>query len=72
MKFKTNAKCAGCRSSILSAMQNKFPDMEWSMDLDNVDKVLECHGIPDDQERAQQILKTLEETGFRGSWLPSI
>lgn len=69
MKFQTNARCAGCKSAIMDAVQNKFPNMEWSMDLDNVDKVLECHGIPDVEEKAAQILKTIEETGFKGSWI---
>ena len=69
MKFKTNARCAGCKSAIMSAVQNKFPDMEWSMDIDDIDKVLECQGIPDNEERAAQIIKTIEETGFKGSWI---
>lgn len=69
MKFKTNARCAGCKSAIMSAVQNKFPDMEWSMDIDDIDKVLECHGIPDNEEQAAQIIKAIEETGFKGSWI---
>lgn len=69
MKFKTNAKCGGCKTAILNAVQSKFPDMQWSMDLDSVDKVLECHGVPEDGEKAAQILKTIEETGFKGSWI---
>lgn len=71
MKFKTNAKCGGCKAAILGAVQSKYPDMQWSMDLDNVDKVLECHGIPDDAAKAREIEKTIEETGFKGSWLPA-
>lgn len=69
MKFKTNARCAGCKTAILSAMNNNFPNAEWSMDLENVDKVLEVHGIPEDSEHAAQVLKTLKETGFDGSWI---
>ncbi len=69
MKFKTNAKCAGCSGAILGAVRAKFPNAEWSLDLENVDKVLECHGIPDDPEQAARIIKTIEETGFQGSWL---
>ena len=71
MKFKTNAKCGGCKTAIMGAVQQKFPNMEWSMDLDNADKMLECHGIPDDAEKAAEIVKTIEETGFKGSWLPA-
>lgn len=71
MKFKTNARCGGCKAAIISAVENKFPDMEWSMDLDNADKVLECHGVADDAAKAQEIVKTIEETGFKGSWIPA-
>lgn len=69
MKFKTNAKCGGCRNAILAAVNEKFPDMKWSMELESADKVLECHGIPEDAEKAAQIVKTIEETGFQGAWL---
>lgn len=69
MKFKTNARCAGCQTAILNAMNAKFPDKQWSLDLDSVDKVLEAHGVPEDAALAEQVLKTLEETGFKGSWL---
>ncbi len=69
MKFKTNAKCGGCQTAILNAMQSKFPNAQWSMDLNSVDKILEVHGLPEDAEHAAQVEKTLEETGFKGSWL---
>ncbi len=69
MKFKTNAKCAGCSSAILGAVRSKFPNQEWSLDLSTEDKVLENHGVPDDSEQAAQVVKTIEETGFKGSWL---
>lgn len=71
MKFKTNAKCGGCSTKILSGVRSKFHDMEWSMDLENADKVLECHGVPDDSEKARQIEAAIAETGFQGSWLPA-
>lgn len=69
MKFKTNAKCGGCRSAIFKAVNDKFPNAKLSMDLDDVDKVLEIHGIPEDSATASQVLKTIEETGFKGSWI---
>lgn len=69
MKFKTNARCEGCKAKILEAMGRKFPNAEWSMDLENADKVLEVHGVPEDSEHAAEVIKTLEETGFKGSWL---
>lgn len=70
MKFKTNAKCAGCADTILTGIRSRFPDMNWSLDLENTDKVLECHGIPDDETKARQIENAVAETGFKGTWLP--
>ena len=52
MKFKTNARCEGCKAKILEAVGRKFPNAEWSMDLENADKVLEVHGVPEDSEHA--------------------
>ncbi len=72
MKFKTNAKCNGCKTAILNEVKNRFPDAEWSMDLENVDKVLEVHGIPENAEMAAQVEKTLAETGFNGSWIQPV
>ncbi len=69
MKFKTNAKCAGCSSAILKAMNAKFPNEEWTLDLNTADKILENHGVPADAEKAAQVIKTLEETGFKGAWI---
>lgn len=69
MQFKTNAKCVGCENAILDKMNQQFPNYRWSMNLEHVDKILECHGVPDDSEKAAQVLKTLEETGFKGSWI---
>lgn len=71
MRFKTNAKCGGCKAAIMNAVQSKFPDMNWSMEVESADKVLECHGMPDDSAKAAEIVKTIEETGFKGSWLPA-
>ncbi|MDE6793527.1 MAG: hypothetical protein K2J48_10650 [Muribaculaceae bacterium] len=69
MQFSTNAKCTHCQSTILNAMRSRFPNAEWSLDLENADKVLTVHGIPEDADHASQVLKTLEETGFKGAWL---
>lgn len=69
MKFKTNAKCGGCKTAILQAVQKRFPNAEWSMELDSADKVLEVHGLPEDAATVAEIEKTIAETGFNGSWL---
>lgn len=71
MKFKTNAKCGGCSKAILGEMNRRFPNYQWSLDLDTADKVLECHGVPDNAEEAAQVVKAIEETGFKGAWLQS-
>ncbi|MBD5311440.1 MAG: heavy metal transport/detoxification protein [Muribaculaceae bacterium] len=69
MQFKTNARCQGCSAAILKAMNEKFPNASWSMDLENTDKILEGHGLPENAETAAQVEKTLAETGFKGSWI---
>lgn len=69
MKFKTNAKCGGCKSAILNAVRQEFPDAEWSLDLDSEDKILEARGIPENEETAWKVLNILQNTGFQGSWL---
>lgn len=70
MKFKTNARCGGCKAAILGAVESRFPDMKWEMEVESEDKVLECHGIPDDTDKAAEITRTIEETGFKGTWIP--
>jgi len=69
MKFKTNAKCAGCSAAILKAMNARFPGEEWTLDLGSADKILENHGVSDNADKAMEVIKTLEETGFKGSWI---
>ncbi|MBD5205681.1 MAG: heavy metal transport/detoxification protein [Bacteroides sp.] len=70
MKFKTDASCGHCKATILKAMQAKFPNAEWNLDLEHADKILEVHGLPENAENAAMVEKTLEETGFKGTWLP--
>lgn len=69
MKFKTNARCGGCKTAILQEMNKRFPNAEWDLDLESADKVLEAHGVPEDAEMAARVVKAIEETGFKGSWL---
>lgn len=72
MRFKTNAKCAGCSKAILDAVSGRFPDAEWTLDLDSADKVLEVHGLPEDAATAAEVEKTVQEAGFTGSWIRPI
>lgn len=69
MQFKTNANCAHCEAQILAGMRSRFPNGQWSMDLESADKVLEVHGIPEDAEHAAKVEAAIAETGFKGSWI---
>ena len=69
MDFKTNAKCQDCVASIKMAVKRKFPDADLDLELENADKVLHVHGIPEDAEHAAQVESAIKEAGFQGSWL---
>lgn len=69
MDFKTNAECKNCVAAITKAVQSKFPDAKLSLDLQDADKVLHVHGIPEDSEHAAQVENAIQEAGFHGSWL---
>lgn len=71
MKFKTNAKCGGCSATILKGVRAKFPEYEWSLNLDTPDKVLEMQGVADDPSLAAEVEKTISSVGFMGTWLPA-
>ncbi|MDE6716554.1 MAG: heavy metal transport/detoxification protein [Muribaculaceae bacterium] len=70
MRFKTNAKCEGCKTTILNHLQSRFPNENWTLDLENSDKVLEMHGVPDDETQAREVEAAVAETGFKGTWMP--
>ena len=69
MDFKTNARCKDCVAGILKAVHSKFPDAELNLDLENADKVLHVHGVPEDEQHAAQIESAIKEAGFQGAWL---
>lgn len=69
MKFKINAKTSDSEASILQAIKRKFPDAQLKFELQNADKVLEVHGIPEDSNHASQVESAIKETGFDGAWL---
>lgn len=69
MKFKTNARCSGCKAAIFDAVGKEFPDAQLSMDLEDADKVLEVQGVPENQENAWKVLNIIQATGFKGSWI---
>lgn len=69
MDFKTNAKCKDCTEAISLAVRRKFPNAELKFELENSDKVLHVHGVPEDSEHAAQIESAIKESGFEGAWL---
>lgn len=69
MRFKTNAKCQDCMAAITREVHRKFPDAELKFELENTDKVLHIHGLPENSENAAQIEAAIKEAGFQGSWL---
>lgn len=69
MKFKTNAKCEDCMAAIQKAVRNKFPDADLKFELENTDKVLHVHGVPEDSSHVAQIESAIKEAGFEGSWV---
>ena len=69
MDFKTNAKCQDCIDAIKKAVERKFPDADYKLELETTDKVLHIHGIPEDSDHAAQVESAIREAGFEGSWL---
>lgn len=69
MQFKTNAKCQDCVAAIKLAVKRKFPDADLKLELENTDKVLHVHGVPEDSEHAAQIESAIKEAGFEGAWM---
>ena len=69
MDFKTNAKCPDCVAAIKREVHRKFPDAKLELELENADKVLHVHGVPENSENAAQIESAIKEAGFQGSWL---
>ena len=69
MQFKTNAKCSDCEAAIKSAVTSKFPNAELKFDVENDDKVLHVHGLPEDSQHAAQVESAIKEAGFQGAWL---
>ncbi len=68
MKFKTNAKCGGCTSAILKAIDSLAPASAWEFDLASPDKTLTYVGdapAPD----ASSVMSAIEKAGFKASVL---
>lgn len=63
IRFKTNARCAGCSAAIKKALAHIAPEGEWNIDLTSPDRVLTYTGAgaPD----ADAVMKAVEKAGFK-------
>ncbi len=71
MLFTVNAQEEASRDALLNHVQSQFPNARWNSDLQTADRYLEVHGIPEDAETAAKVVKSIEETGFKGAWVES-
>lgn len=63
MKFKTNAKCGGCTSAIISALSFIAPASDWQFDLSSPDKTLTYVGSAEiDPEK---VVSIIAKAGFK-------
>lgn len=63
MKFKTNAKCGGCSSAIISALSSLAPASDWSLDLSTPDKILTYSG--DKAISPEEVVDIITKAGFK-------
>jgi copper chaperone len=59
--LKTNVKCGACVAAITPEM-DKLPNIEWSVDLKNPDRVLTVKG----DTSVDKIVAALEKAGYQG------
>lgn len=69
MLFTVNAHDEATRDALLNHLQTQFPNARWNNNLQTADSYLEVHGIPEDAETAAQVIRSIEETGFKGAWV---
>ena len=69
MDFKTTAKCSDCVAAIKETLKRKFPNEDIKLELEDTDRVLHVHGLPEDTLHARQVEDAIKEAGFEGSWL---
>ena len=70
MKFKTNIKCSGCVGKATPYLDKVAGEENWSVDLDNPEKVLTISA--DDDLSAEEIIQTVQEAGYKAEQLPGI
>lgn len=65
MRFKTNAKCGGCVSAIGAKLNRILSSDDWSINLDDPDKVLEVRV----DIAPEIVVATVKEAGFKAERL---
>lgn len=68
MKFKTNARCGGCKAAITEALATLAPASDWQMDLESPDKVLTYTGSLN--LNPEEVMAIVRQTGFSIEQLP--
>lgn len=62
LKFKTNINCGNCKAKVTPLLDQKEGITDWTVDLDNPDKVLsvEAQGVSE-----QEVIETIAKAGFK-------
>lgn len=63
IRFKTNARCAGCSAAIKKALAHIAPEAEWDIDLTVPDRILTYNGA--DSPDAEAVVTAVENAGFK-------
>lgn len=66
LRFKTNLKCGGCIKAITPGLESLNSIENWSVDLENPDKVLEVEAAADISEK---IMDSIKKAGYQISRL---
>lgn len=65
-RFKTNLKCGGCIRAITPGIESFSSIVDWSVDLENTDKVLE---IQSTEDISDEVIESIKKAGFEVSRL---
>lgn len=57
IQFKTNLSCGGCVSKVQSDLDNAVGIGNWSVDINNEDKILTVHATEISEEEVKAIVK---------------
>ena len=62
LQFKTNINCGGCIKAVTPALNQEAGAGNWQVDTANPDKILT---INSDQLTAEQVMRAVEQAGFK-------